>query len=548
MRWLFLLCVLAACPRPRPDPPQQTESGSGSAVATDPAPVLAIVSPERGSFQDAATLVVRGTARDDGAVRVTVNGGDVPVGADGAFTATLQLASGLTIVETHAIDATGHDTRDVRAVLVGPFGISDGSVASAIGARVGPAGLRAIGTALATSAKAIDFSAAAKKLNPVYDNPGCLGARVDIAEVAVGKIAVALIPRPGVIETAISVDDIVIKMTVAYEVACIGGRTSMTVRTKARLDGALAARLVGRRIETAMPRPAVTLDNFQIDIGGLPGPIQRIVRPGVRIGVEVALIDTIANKLPPLADARLAELFARPHVAPLLGRDVEIDVVPRKVELATGGLSLAADTRFIVRGGEAGRYVAMPGPVATGDTPNLGVAFSVDAINQLFAGLWAARAFERTVAIDQVGPLRLLLDGSVATVHVAPALPPTTNANGSLELAIGDLIITAKDGAGEIVQQFVVSLRTQLAVKPNELALATTSPTVHAQVLAQRPGIERPLDAAAIEGVVGGAWWLVDGMVNDALSRLPLPALAGALDAKLVGTRGGAIVLDIAPR
>ncbi len=520
-------------------------------VATDP-PVLAIASPERGTFVDGAALVVRGTAspgsaRHDGAVRVTVNGGEVPVGADGAFTTTLQLTSGLTIVETHAIDATGRDVRDVRAVLAGPFAVSDGSIATPIAARIGGAGLRAIGTALAASAKAIDFAAAAKAMNPVYDNPGCLGARVDIADVTVGKIDVALVPKAGAIGVAVTVHDIVIKLSVAYEVACIGGRTAMLVRTKARLNGELNARLVGRRIQTAMTRPDATLDELQLDIGGLPGPIQRIVRPAVGIGVEAALIDAIANKLPPLADARLAELFARPHVAAVLSRDVEIDVVPRRVDLTAGGLALAAEARFLVRGGEAGRYVTLPGPVTAGNTTNLGVAFSVDGVNQLFAGLWAARAFERTSAIEDVGPLRLLLDRNVKSVHVAAALPPTV-AGETLHLAIGDLIVTAKDGAGEIVQQFVVSLRTQLAVKPGELALATTTPTVHAQLLAQRPGLERPLDAAAIEGVVGGAWWLVDGMVNAALSRLPMPVLAGALDAKLVGARGGAIVLEIAPR
>jgi hypothetical protein len=199
----------------------------------------------------------------------------------------------------------------VRAVLVGPFAPSDGSTRAMIGARLGREALAAVGKAVAGSAKATDFAAAAKALNPVYQKGGCLGVKVDIADLTVGKVDVALVPKPGAIDTTVSVDDIAVRLDVRYEVACIGGNATMIVRTKARERGDLAAVLSGRQIRTSL-RPVVVLEDFQLDLGALPGPIATLLRGGVRMGVERALLDALERKVPPLADAKLAELLSPP--------------------------------------------------------------------------------------------------------------------------------------------------------------------------------------------------------------------------------------------
>ena len=73
-----ILPILAAC-----------SSAGGEDEANLP-PTIEITSPQRGTMSESGQVTVTGVARDDGGnVRVTVQGENVPVGADGSFSATL---------------------------------------------------------------------------------------------------------------------------------------------------------------------------------------------------------------------------------------------------------------------------------------------------------------------------------------------------------------------------------------------------------------------------------------------------------------------------
>src|SRR5688572_11048262 len=98
------LLAIAACPRPRPEPPPVPNPQE--------VPALAVTAPERGTFVEGDKLAVTGRARG----RVTVNGVAATVAPDGTFLAEIAVTRGLAILETHAIDSDGNDTRDVRAV------------------------------------------------------------------------------------------------------------------------------------------------------------------------------------------------------------------------------------------------------------------------------------------------------------------------------------------------------------------------------------------------------------------------------------------------
>jgi len=266
----------------------------------------------------------------------------------------------------------------------------------------------------------------------------------------------------------------------------------------------------------------------------------------VRAGVEHAVAKAIETKLPPLADAKLAELLASPPQPQLIGRALRIDVVPNAVEIATLGLVVAAHTAVVVSGGEGGRYVAQPVATGAGLTGDAGVWIAADTINQLLAGLWAAHAFERVLERSKVGPLAMLLDEQVQSIQLTLSLPPTVTADTKLELAIGDLILSARDARGTEVQRFAVSLRSDVQIKAGELGLADAEPVVHAQLLAQSAALTRPLDGAAVEGVVKGAWSLVAGMIDDALAHVPIPGAGNTVELRSMTARGGAIVLELA--
>jgi len=541
MRWMLPVAI-AACSHPRQEPrePQPADGPTG-----DVEPTLEITAPARGTFVDDGALQVSGRVRDDGPVKVTINGTPAAVAADGTFAAALQLPRGLAVLEVHAIDATGHDVRDVRGVLAGPFAASDGKVAAPIGARIGRDGVAALGRALAASAKQIDFRQAAQVLNPIYEDTGCLGARVDIADLAVGSIEVELAPKVNAIETLVRVDRIEVKLDVHYRAACLGGSTSMTVRTRARARAELQTLARGGKVRTAFPQPDVTLEDFQFEMPGMPGVVESLLKKVTRPAVEVALAQLIHGKVPPLVDARLAELLTRPALPLVLGREVDVVVVPSWIDVSPRGLALVADASLAVRGGAAGRYATTRAmvPVPGGDAV---VWVSANAVNQLLAGLWAAHAFDRTLPRDKLGALAMLLDERIASVELAIALPPTIHADRVLELAVGDLAITARDAAGAEVQRFAVTLRTGLAIKPGELALGTTEPTVYAQLLAQHGTLARPLDAAGVEGIVKGAWALVASNIDDALARFPIPGAGQSAALQSLSARDGAIVLDFA--
>ncbi|MDQ3368253.1 MAG: hypothetical protein M3680_22745 [Myxococcota bacterium] len=526
---------------------------SGTATEDLP-PVLEITTPQRGTFSSAAEVTVTGRVTDEGAVRVSVNGTAVTPAADGSFTTTVAVEPGIGLIETHAIDSAGHDVRDVRAVLSGEVAPSDGSVKAAVGARLAPAGLQTVATSIATAAKAIDFTAAAKAMNPVYNNTGCLGARIDITSVTLGNIGATLTPKAGAIDTAVAISNVVVRLNANFRVACISGSTTITVRSStARVRDDLGVTIAAGKLKTALPSPTVTLEGFQVDVGGVPGAIESLLKDQARSAAEKAIVGALQSRVPAIADAKLADLIAKPLSTTLLGKTLTSTVTPSKIELAATGLFVAVDTTLAVEGGEGGSFAANPMPITAslvGNARTLGVAVADDVVNQLFAGLWAAGSLDAMLPIASVGPIAALLDDDVATLEVKMSLPPTMGTVGSgLELALGDLIITGRDASGAEVQKFAMSLRTTIVAGPtgaNKLVLTTTTPIVFAQVLVQSAAVDNPLDASELEGIVAGVWGVVGGMADDALAKLPMPAVAGIqLGAPTVQGDAGYVVLDV---
>lgn len=519
---------------------------------TTPPPTLELTSPQRGTFAAGETVTVAGFVRDGGAgVRVTVDNTEVTLAADGSFTTTISVEPGIAIVETRAFDTTGREAKDVRAVLAGPTAPSDGSLAAPIGARAGIAAITSIGNAIGTAAEAIDFTAAGKALNPVYNNTGCLGARIDITSIALSNIGVALVPQPDKLVTDVAIDNVDVRLHADFKVACIGGSTNITVRsTKARVHGDLGVAVRAGKLDTTIAGVTVALDGFSIDVGGVPGAIENLLKDQARNAVINALSTTIRDRVPGIANGALANLVAKPLTTSILGHETQLGVAPAMVAVSPSGLFVAIDTTVRVADGEGGSYASSPSAVTASmlTTRGLGLALSDDAANQLFAGLWAAGAFDLSLAIDSVGPLAALLDDDSRTIEVALALPPTLTTDAGVQLSIGDLIVTTRDAGGAEVQKLALSLRTALSAAPtdNKLTLTLGAPELHAQVIAQSAVVDRPLTGEQIEGIVGGVWGLVGAAASDALAKLPMPSFAGfQLGAPTIEGRDGFVIADL---
>jgi hypothetical protein len=521
----------------------------------DTPPTLEITTPARGTLVETDTVTVTGRALDkEGPVRVTVGGTEVTPAADGTFTATVQVAEGVHLIETHAIDKAGNDVRDVRAVLAGTLAPTDGTSAGQVGARAGVTALRAVGGAIATSANAIDYTAAAKALNPVYNNDGCLGARINITSVTLTNVGVALAPKTDLLGTDVVIDNLNVTASVNYKVACIGGSTTVRLRaTKTTIRGDLGLRIANAAIATSLPAATVSFDGFSFDIGGVPGALESLVRDQVRNGVANALASTIKSKVPPIADQALAGLIAKPLTTSLLGRDTTITVTPKLVSITPAELFVGIDAKLVVAGGEGGTFLTTPlalSPSTMSAAQGLGVALDDDIVNQLFAGLWAADGFDQRLEISSIPALGALLDDDARTIDLQLSLPPTASTDsGELELAIGDMIVTMRDEAGAEVQAVALSITTTIAAQPSQagnILLTVGAPTVYATVLANSAAVERPLTDEQVEALVTAVWGLVGVKADDALAKLPMPTIAGVtLGAPTVSANAGFVLADV---
>jgi hypothetical protein len=523
--------------------------------STDLPPTLEVMTPARGTQAQGSQVTVTGRVTDDKAgVKVLVNGTEVTPAADGSFSAAIDVPAGVSIIETHAIDSTGNDVRDARAVMAGTLAPTDGSLASPLAASISAPALGTVGDVLATQAEAIDFTAAATAMNPVYSNTGCLGAVLDIEDVSLSNIDVGLSPDTNVLDAAVTIDDVAVQMHAKFKVACIGGSTTIRITaSKAHINGGLALAVTRGALTTSLPSPSVQLDDFNLDIGGIPGALESLVRGEARKAAEKALTQIIRDKVPPMANDAFANLLAQPLSAPLLGHATSISVTPGQVVLSPSGLFVAVDTKLAVAGGEGGMFVQQSGPVSPAmmaSSTGVGVAVANDTINQLFAGLWAAGALELNVDLSTIPALGAILDDDAASMAVSFSLPPTVGTGtGALELALGDMMLDVKDSSGATIQKIAMSVRTSLDLAPSQagaLRLTVGQPELFAQVLEQTDIVDRPLTDAQFEGIVGGAWGLISGQANDALAAITLPSVAGVtLGAPTVDGRDGFVIADL---
>lgn len=519
-----------------------------SSAGTDEPPTLEILTPERGTLADSSSVTVTGRSN---ASKVTVNGQEAIVQKDGTFETTLQVDSGITLIETHAVRGD-IDIRDVRAVMAGELSPTDGSISGPIAARITADGFNKVGGALAATAQALDWQALALSMNPIYDSSGCNSAKIDIQELRVGTIGVGLTPKAGTVGAGVTIDDVFVKMKINFRAVCIGGSTTATVRSsRAHINGDLALAASGGKLSASLPASSVQLDGFSLDVSGIPGAIESLVKGEARKAAEKALNNVIKQQVPAKAGDALGGLLAQPINANLLGNATAFTITPASVVIDADGLVAAVDAKVLVTGGEGGMFVSTPMPLdamawGQGD---IGLALADDVVNQLLSGLWATGAITPTVKLE--GPLSVLsaiLDGNTTALKLDMKLPPMVRANnGLLELAVGDLILSARDANDVELQSFALSLTTTLSAGPGSngaIAVTVGEPTVRAQLLKQSETDDTT--GEQLEGIVDGAWGLVGNMMGDALGSMPMPAVAGMqLGAPALQGQRGFLVVDV---
>jgi hypothetical protein len=376
---------------------------------------------------------------------------------------------------------------------------------------------------------------------------------VNITSIDVGGVDVTLDPTTGLIDTQVALNDLVVRLHANYKVACIGGGSDLTIRAdRVLIRGGLGLGLSGDDLTSSLDGVSVGFTGFDLDVGGLPDAVVNLFNGILDDRVAAALAGVIRDRVPPLANGALAEVAGKAYGVTLLDREIAIRVAPSQVTVDSAGAFISLDSSLVVDGGEGGAYLATPatmGAAVLTGSDGIGVAVADDAVNQLFAGLWAAGAFD--LEVPGGAPIPGLLDDEVTTLDVSMSLPPTmSTTDGILQLALGDVIVTGKDAAGETLQQFAVSLTTTLAAATNDegrITLAVGPPTTYAQVLVQTDRVERPISGEELEELITSFWSVIGPIANDVLETVPMPAIGGVtVGTADIQSTGGYIVLRAA--
>jgi len=523
-----LIGSLAACDDPY-DP---------DAAAIDPdAPRIHILSPERGTFAgEVATVEVRGTAIDDGAVAsVTVNGVAAAVEADGSFRATVPVTPGTNLLHAVARDAQGNTGKETRAVVAGKLSTLDRMVPSGITATLSAQTFDALGRGAAGFLAAGDLGALIDPTSPVVDintdngEPDCNYGQAFIRGVDVGTADVQLLPQTGAIALDVTLDDVQIDSFLRWALLCAdGSRDATATASQVRIRGLLKVGVSAGDFAIRLEGTDVQLTNFNVDVGGVPQTIIDWLDLDTRLGPVIAW--AVEKLVVPMLNDALSGLNETKSID-LLGKTIDVAVAPARIDLGVAGAIVALDTELRARGDQRSPgWVYVANQVPAMDTSHgFQLAVADDAANQLLSSFWAAGGMDLALdlANGPYGQLGTLYD----RVELSAKVPPHVDASGdALQLTIGDFLATFKDGAS-IATQVVINARVEIKVVTDAtgaLRLDVGTPTTYVDVLDEGVDGSNPLSKAQFEAISTFALSRVAAFGSSAIGSVPLPSVGGA--------------------
>lgn len=529
----------------------------GSGPAFDPdAPRVHITSPERGTFTGATeTVIVTGTAEDDEAVAsVEVNGIPATLDAAGNFTAVVPVGPGTKLLHAIATDAAGNTGKETRAVVVGELSSLDRMIPSGVTAAMNAQTFDAISRGISSFVSTADLTAMVPA-TPIVDiggGPDCLYAQAFITNVDVNTADIKLMPQPGGIYIDATITNPRIDMRAQYAVSCAdGSRNIMGGAGKVRVQGLFAVGIGDDgRFEIALQNPDVTIDNLMVDVGGLPQDVIDMIDLDQRLGPILAwaterfVVPMLNKSLAGVSDAKTIDL---------LGKPVDVTVLPRRAEFDAGGMLLEIDTEIRAQGdGAAPGFVFIDNAIPQLDMSK-GFQFAVadDAANQMLTSFWGAKGLETGFDLDNgsYGDIGTLYD----RVEISAAVPPFIDASDdkALQLTLGDLMVTFKHGE-EVATKIAVNAHIALAIGPGPdgaLRLDVGQPTVYVDVLDEGVEGANALSSAQFEAITSFALSRVIAVGSGSVGAIPMPGAGGVGVADLsITQQKGYLVVEGAVR
>ncbi len=543
----ILCCLgsLTACDTPYEDQP-----------AIDPnAPRVHITSPERGTFAGAVgTVEVKGTASDDTQVTsIEVNGVTATVQPDGTWSATVPVNAGTNLLHAIAKDAQGNTGKESRAVVAGPTVKLDRMIEQSITATISAQTFQALGRGASTFAADSNLTSLVTPINPVVDmgttngEPDCLYGQAHVTYVDLGPTTdIQLIPTSGGLMLDANLDAARVDAHLQWAVSCFDGsrEVSMTAQ-RIHIGGLLTAGqdFFGNIVFT-LQTPDIQLIGFNVDMGGVPQTIIDMLDLDTRLGPVLAW--ATEKFVVPMLNDSLAGLN-QTKTLDVLGRQVDVTMMPSRIDFDLDGAAVILDTEIRAQG-DSGEFVYVSNTLPAMDKSHgFQLAIADDAANQLLTSLWSAKAYDLSfdLSTGPYGEIGKLYD----SVEITTKVPAWLDAShGKLELVVGDLMASFKNG-GAVVTQVVVNARVELSVvadpETGALRLDVGQPEAHVDILDDQIDGANSLSNAQFETITSFALSRVVAVGSGAVGAIPLPSAGGvAVKNVSVSQQTGYLVVD----
>lgn len=510
---------------------------SGPGMAKEP-PVLAVTSPIRSMVQgQAGRITVTGTAapaaRGGAAVtKVMVNNVEATLGADGSFTAAIDVAQGATLLETVATGADGASATDTRAIQAGQLRPVGTSIDRAITAALSADTFARISAAAGPLVKSVDMPALLAPLQPMVSLGDSLGnLKLSVTDLKLSDIKISLAPVAGGLSFSAEIDglDVPARVDFAGTLVPDGSTTVDLVADQVTVSGTLDVTPAGMSgFTTVLVDPMVHTTGLRLVAPGLTGTILDLLNSALGSAIQTVVSKGAELAMGPLVNQALGALGG-PQQLDLFGKKLDLQVAPSAVAFTATGAVVAMNLKAMLEGSEAS-----PGFIYTDNgSPTMDAAqgfqlgLADDLVNELLAELHA------------LGVLNLSMPQSAGmfdTAQIQLTMPPMISAassdgqgGGQMQLVLGDMFATFVN-RGTPVAKAAINARVALKIAPAAngaaVALQLGTPEIKVNMLddvANTTGLAGDDLAAATSAVLGAQ---IDS-VTKLLVAIPVPSLAG---------------------
>ena len=253
-----------------------------------PPPTVTVTSPARSLVQNnAGNLTVTGTVtpneEDTPITSVMVN--NVAATVNGAaWTASIEIEPGASLIHTVATDADGGTATDTRSVEAGELRPPGANIDSAITVSVSANAFTKISGIATDMIKQQDFGALIAPMQPMQHSgdesgPDCLYDELFVDNLTFSDANLSLVPVAGGLSFTAEIDGLDVPAHANFAVACVSGSESLEVTAdKVVVTGTLSVSPNGMNgFTTTLDSPDVQLTNFQLNAGGIPGTILNMI-------------------------------------------------------------------------------------------------------------------------------------------------------------------------------------------------------------------------------------------------------------------------------